>query len=407
MKKNDLMGLLVYALMLGGVAIVVFSIIRPAFSNETYSKVLPMNGIVFMILAFAAGIVLTALLLELGHLLGAKLGGYKVSSWNCLGLRFKRNNEGKMKIGFGGFDGLTGETKVVPNDIKKSNPRRIVYTPMIFFLLEVIGCVIWCSVSLAKSEGGEYSAYWSYIFAVVVLTTACAIFFYDIFPATLDSKNDGRMLTILTSQTNVEAYNRILVNEDLVARGEPVEGDLVYEDVTNFTIMMNNTIMFDCIKKGDYEKALGILDLTIACKEKVSATNYNEATAIKTALILLTRPEEEAKQFYIDLPLEQKKYFVGLNSNACRAAYILVSAIVEDAPGEAEIALRNCDVGYRVKNGEKLSAAEDLVVLAVKKAYEKHPDWDLSEYAFPKPGSEEKPVAPEEPEKAPEEPKDE
>lgn len=392
--------------MLGGIAIVVFSIIRPAFMNETYSSVLPMNGIVFMILAFVAGIVVTALVLELGHLLGAKIGGYKVTSWNCLGLGFKRNKEGKMKFKAGGFDGLTGETKVVPNDIQKSNPRRIVYTPMILFLLEVIGCVIWCSVSLARSES-EPSAYWSYIFAVVVLTAACAIFFYDIFPATLDSKNDGKMLTILTSQTNVEAYNRILVNEDLVERGEPVEGDLVYEKVTNFTIMMNNTIMFDSIKKGDYEKALGILDLTIACKDDVSATNYNEATAIKTALILLTKPEEEAKEYYIALPLEQKKYFVGLNSNACRAAYILVSAVVEDASGEAEIALRNCEVGYRLKDGEKLSASEDLVVLAVKKAYELHPDWDFSEYAFPKPSEEAEATPAEEAEKAPEEPKDE
>lgn len=398
------MGLLVYALMLGGVAIVVFSIIRPAFTSDTYGHLVPFNGIAFMIVAFVAGIVATALILELGHLIGAKLGGYKITYWCCLGIRFKRNKEGKMKIGFGSFDGLTGETKVVPNDVVKSNPRRMVYTPMILFLVEVIGCVIWCSISLARSQS-EPSAYWSYIFAVVVLTVACAIFFYNIFPATLDSKNDGRMLTILTSQTNVEAYNRILVNEDLVARGEPVEGELVYENVTNFTIMMNNTIMFDAIKKGDYEKALGILDLTIACKENVSSSNYNEATAIKTALILLTKPAEEAKQYYIDLPLEQKKYFVALGSNACRAAYILVSAVVEDSSGEAEIALRNCEVGYRIKNGENLSASEELVSLAVAKAYELHPDWDFSEYEFPKPGSE--PAPEKEPEKAEEEEKGE
>lgn len=402
MKKSTLMGLLVYALMIGGVAVVVFTIIRPLIMNNATSA--PMNSIIFILLAFVAGVVGTALVLELGHLIGAKLGGYKVTSWTCLGFRFKRNSGGKMKFGFGGFDGLTGETKVVPKDIQKSNPRRIIYTPLFLFLLEVIGLVVWCVAAQ------HFEDTWGYIFAVVVLTVGCAIFLYEIFPATLDAKNDGQYLGVFSNQTNVEAYNRILVNEDLVARGQPIDEEMIFTDVTNFTVKMNNTIMFDAVKKGDYEKALGILELTIACKDKVSDSIYNEAVAIKTAIIILTKPEEEAKEFYIALPHLQKKYIAGIPSEACRAAYILISTVIEESSAEVEIALRNCEVGYRIKDGETLTASEDLVVLAIKKAYELHPDWDFSEYEFPK--TEEKPEAPAEsegeqkPENEPEEKKE-
>ena len=137
MKKNDVMGYIVYALMLGGAVGVGFGVIRPIL-NETPRSELPMEGILLILLSVLVGAVLSAVVLELGHLLGAKIGGYKITSWNCLGLCWKRGKDDKFKFTFSGFDGLTGETKVVPKDVEKSNPRPMIFMPLVLFLIEVV-----------------------------------------------------------------------------------------------------------------------------------------------------------------------------------------------------------------------------------------------------------------------------
>ena len=99
MKKNDVMGYVVYAIMLGGAIGVGFGMIRPLL-NDTAAEELPMPGILLVLLSVLAGAVLSAIVLELGHLLGAKIGGYKVTSWNCLGLCWKRGKDDKFKFTF-------------------------------------------------------------------------------------------------------------------------------------------------------------------------------------------------------------------------------------------------------------------------------------------------------------------
>ena len=101
MKKNDVMGYIVYALMLGGAVGVGFGVIRPILNDTNVAKELPMPGILLILLSVLVGAVLSAVILELGHVLGAKIGGYKVTSWNCLGLCWKRGKDNKFKFTFG------------------------------------------------------------------------------------------------------------------------------------------------------------------------------------------------------------------------------------------------------------------------------------------------------------------
>jgi hypothetical protein len=82
------------------------------------------------------------LFIELGHIIGCKFGHYDITSVNILGLNFKKQENGKYKFSFSEFDGFTGETKYVPEGCEKSNPRHIIYMPLVFLLIEVIALAV-------------------------------------------------------------------------------------------------------------------------------------------------------------------------------------------------------------------------------------------------------------------------
>jgi hypothetical protein len=383
MKKNDVMGYVVYALMIAIAAVVGFAIIRPIFSDSNYTDVVPLNnGILFIFIAVVTGLLLGAALLELGHFIGAKMGHYEVTSWDCLGVCVKKDAKGKTKVAFSSFDGLTGETKVIPTDIKKSNPRHMIYMPLFFFLLEVVACVTTMVYSQTKATAGDIAWIWGYVFSITVLAISGIIFLYDVFPAPLDSKNDGYLITILTSETNVEAYNQMLVAEDKIAHGFPAGATPVYESVTDFTARVNDITLYEDLKKDDFVGALKILEYTIACKKTISGNIYHNAIAQKTAILLYTEPLEKVKQFYVDLPLEDKKYIAGLNTGACVRAYILISGLIEDSLSETETAMDKADSAVKGSGSDKKPIEEKLIVDSVKKVLTRHPDWDLSSYGF-------------------------
>lgn len=392
MKKNDVMGYVVYALMIAIACIVAFVVIRPIFSDTSYANVLPMNGFVFVLLAILAGYFLGAILIELGHLLGAKIGKYKIISLNILGLCFSHKADGSRKVGFASFDGLTGETRVVPLDVKKSNPRHMISMPLVLFLLEVIACVTVMVISKVFVSQDDLVWIWGYVFALVTLAVSGVLYLYDIFPAQLDGKNDGYLIPILTNQTNTEAYNRMLVAEDRLANGLSAGDMPVYESVTDFTSRVNDVKLYEDLKKGDYQDALRIVELTIKCKKDVSSRVYGAAISQKVAITLMSSPLEEAKSFYIALPLEDKKHVASLSCGPSVRAYILVSGLIEDSLSETEAAMDHADAAIKASGSDKKPIEEKLVKEAVEKVLAVHPDWDLSAYGFKAAPKEKEPV---------------
>ncbi len=377
MKKNDVMGYIVYAIMLGAAVGVGFGVIRPLLTDKSITGQLPMEGFLLILLSVLAGLVLTAVVLELGHLLGAKIGGYKVASWTCLGIAFKRDKQGKMKVGFGGFDGLTGETKVVPNDVEKSNPRPFIFMPLVLFLLEVILCV---ALIVFGNNSAVQGAVTLKIVGITVLTVGCLIFIYDIFPAALDSKNDGAYFVIFNSKTNVIAYNQILMAEDKMAHGEDVGETKIYESVTDFTVKLNEVALYKALNEKNFDEALRINEFTINSKNSVSSKIYLNAVAQKMALHLYLNPLDEAKEEYINLKLEEKKFIANLSTGPAVRAYILISGLVEESEGETKLAMDKAEVAIKNSGEDKRSAEEYLMKEALKKIIKKHENWDFSEY---------------------------
>lgn len=381
MKKNDLMGYIVYALMLGGAVWVGLSFIRPTISDENFATYIPMNGVVLVLLAVLVGVLLNAVILELGHLLGAKLGHYKVVSWTCLGIQFKRGKDDKFKGGFGPFDGITGETKVVPLDAKKSNPRQMIYMPLVLFLIEVAICVVLMSVGKSAMNAGNGSMITVYLIALVILTVGCLIFLYNTFPIALDTKNDGQFITIFNNQANVQAYNEILIANDKMSRGEDVGKTPIYETVTDFTVKMNDVALYKALQEKNFEEALRINELTINCKDRVSSRTYLNAVAQKMALHLYLDPLNEAIEEYKYLKHDEKRFIADLSSAPAVRAYLLVSGLVEDSEGEVKVAMDRADAAIKASGEDKRPVEEELMKEALKMAIERHPDWDFSEYA--------------------------
>ena len=78
MKRNDFAVFMAYVCMFAVALLVGLLVIRPIMSD--YGASFPINFVVLVVLSLIVGIVVNGLLLEGGHLLGAKIGGYEVLS---------------------------------------------------------------------------------------------------------------------------------------------------------------------------------------------------------------------------------------------------------------------------------------------------------------------------------------
>ena len=137
MKKEDIASIIVYLLMIGAAVVVGLTAVKEVFLWHYHFS---LNNYVFAILAILAALIVNIVGLEVFHVLGAKAGHYKILSVNVLWLCF-RKKEGKWKLGFKDFDGLTGETKVAPKD-EKSKLGLYVWLPVLAYFVELIACIV-------------------------------------------------------------------------------------------------------------------------------------------------------------------------------------------------------------------------------------------------------------------------
>ena len=232
MRKEDLISDLLYLLMAGIVLLVGFLVITPAINNGLLGREMPEN-VLFIIVSLIVGIVLNVILMEVGHLIRAKIGGYTILSTNILGFNFYKdfsNNsaKGQLKFRFKSFNGLTGETIIEPKQ-EKSNPMFYVFFPLILFLLEF--CAMYLVVMLAPKDADTHFETIQIIkYGLVISTTiAGCMVLYDYFPAKLDTMNDGYRLISLKKKINIEAFNSQLSME-----AHEYKGDLNYEIKINW-----------------------------------------------------------------------------------------------------------------------------------------------------------------------------
>lgn len=377
MKKEDISGIIVYLIII--VLAVVFGLaVLQANANDMTLSGFPY--VMFIIGSVVGGALFNSIMFELAHVLGAKIGKYDILSVNILGLCFYKS-EGKTKFKFASFDGLTGETRIVPKKgmENRANPYPYLFFGSLFFAIEAIAVML--SFSLLRVAGART---WRNDLAFGLLTGGAIgliILIYNILPIHVDSMTDGYRLTMVSNPKNKEAFNELLRVEHEIEMGNTDIEVKVFDDITNFTADLNLNKVYALLDQKKYQEAEEILDKIIAAKDSVSAKVHIRAIAQKIFINLSTKPLEEAKEYYEkEVPVAERREISNDVSMASIRAYLLMSGLLDKSRSECIIALNNV---YRAFKHTPKNRQETEVMLfneALERVISAHPDWELEGY---------------------------
>ena len=376
MKKEDITGLIVYLIIIALAIIFGLTVLQTHNSESSLSG---FQYVLYIIGAVVVGAIFNGILFELAHVLGAKLGKYNILSVCILGLCFYKDN-GKAKFKFSSFDGLTGETKIVPKEgmVDKANPYPYLFFGSIFFAIEAIAVMIVFSfLRNAEDFGLRDIAYG----VLTVGAIGLVILLYNILPLHIDSMTDGYRLTMVSNPKNKAAFNELLRVEYEISQGNNDVEVKVFDEITNFTADLNLNRVYALLEKREYKAAEEILDKIIKAKQEVSEKVYIRARAQKIYINLYTKDLEEAKEYYEkEVPVSERREISNDVSMASIRAYLLMSGLLDKSRSECIIALNNV---YRAfKHTPKNRQHTEIMMFneALDKVIAAHPDWELDGY---------------------------
>ncbi|MBQ6731163.1 MAG: hypothetical protein IJR08_04570 [Bacilli bacterium] len=377
MKKEDISGIVVY------LVIIVLAVVFGLTVLQTHASESTLSGfpyVLYIIGAVLSGAIFNSILFELAHVLGAKIGKYDILSVNILGFCFYKS-EGKTKFKFASFDGLTGETKIVPKKdmCDKANPYPYLFFGSLFFAVEAIAVMV--SFSLLR-DAAHPSGKDDLAFGLLTLgAIGFVILLYNILPIRVDAMTDGYRLTMVSNPKNKAAFNELLRVEHEIEIGNTDIEVKVFDEITNFTADLNLNRVYALLDQKKYQEAEAILDKIIDAKDSVSAKVHIRARAQKIFINLVTKTLDEAKEYYEkEVPVSERREISNDVSMASIRAYLLMSGLLDKSRSECIIALNNV---YRAFKHTPKNRQETEVMLfneALEKVTTAHPDWDLEGY---------------------------
>jgi hypothetical protein len=371
MKKEDFLSIFVYLLMLLIALFIGLQIIQPAVNDLNYSQA---QSYEFAIITIIIGVVINALIFELGHILGAKIAGYGILSVNILGFNFFRAG-GKWRFRFKGFNGLTGETKIFAKKAK-SSPRLHLFGPLIFYILEFIA-VILLFVFLPKDNVVHHAG-------LIVAGIGAMLIVYNIMPFRLDTLTDGYYLQLLSKKVNVEAYNELTRIEAAVYENKEVTDVKVFDQITTLTATVNMYKYYEYLDKKDYENALSIIEPIITTKTSLEEDVRGRAQAQKLYILLITKPKEAVDLYWNEeLTTKDRKFIANDATLETLRAYLLFNALVSKSESEAAYTITRVPKALRLRVNDNRKEQEiTLFNECLAKARELNPDWHLENPKF-------------------------
>ena len=376
MKKEDITGLIVYLIIIALAIIFGFTVLQTHNAESSFSGI---GYVLYIIVAVVVGALFNAILFELAHIIGAKIGKYTILSVNILGFCFYKDNE-KTKFKFSSFDGLTGETKIVPKEgmVEKANPYPFLFFGSLLFVIEAIAVMVVFSIFRHAEDAFLRDV------AYAVLTVGAiglVILLYNILPMRIDSMTDGYRLTMVSNPKNKAAFNELLRVEYEIAQGNDNVEVKVFDEITNFTADLNLNRVYALLDKKEYKPAEEILDKIIAAKQEVSEKVYIRARAQKIYINLYTRNLEEAKEYYEkEVPVAERREISNDVSMASIRAYLLMSGLLDKSRSECIIALNNVYRAFKHTPKNRQHTEVELFNEALEKVVAAHPDWELEGY---------------------------
>lgn len=331
MKKEDVISTLVYLVMLVIVVIVGYFIISA--NSEAILSSLGNNSSAiygFVIISLIIGVLINVIFVEVGHALGAKIGGYKILSFNVFGLCFYKvlvNDKLKTKFGFKSFDGLAGETKILPSNKKeKHNPVAYIIFPFVLILLEFLALYL----SFMFISDDSNFAFIKY--AIVLIATVGGLFIlYDYIPFKLDAATDGYRYTLLVKKINVEAYNTRLEIEGNILLNKDNKNYKVFDEITDYTADVNFLSIYNYLENNDFKSSYELVNKIINTTSKVSNETILKAKMWYLYLLLKEDKLDEAKKYFEEFDDSATSYLKKNNSLLTLRTYNLYLIKVEKA----------------------------------------------------------------------------
>ncbi len=380
MKKEDVLGLIIYLVIIALAIVFGITVLQTHNAESALNGV--WNGFAYVLYVAGAvilGAIFNASLYELGHVLGAKVGKYEILSVTILGLCFYKD-EGKRKVRFSSFDGLTGETKIVPKKgmEDKANPYPYLLFSSLFFIIEAIAVmVVFTIFKNAENYALRDVAY----FVLTVGAIGLVILVYNILPFRIDSMTDGYRLTMVSNPKNRAAFNELLRVEYEIQQGNQDVEVKIFDEITNFTADLNLNKVYALLDKKEYSAAEEILDKIIAAKDGVDGKVYIRARAQKIYINLITRDLEEAKAYYDkEVPVSERREISNDVSMASIRAYLLMSGLLDKSRSECIIALNNVYRAFKHTPKNRQQTEITLFNEALDRVCKAHPDWELDGY---------------------------
>lgn len=373
MKKEDVLSLGIYLVMIAAAIITGLTVVQNTFADH-YHIGNVFNAYLFAILVIVLGLLLNIIMLEVCHSIGAKIGKYDVISFNVLGFCWQKK-EGKWKFSFKDFDGLTGETKVAPKG-KQSKLGPYIWFPVLMYFIELVSCIV--LYTLANNKGLAYDSplHWMAVAAILLIIISSMIALYNLAPMKLDSMTDGYRLTLITKKENVEAFNELMRIEALQMEGKPVGEIRIFPEITEFTASINLISVYEELQKGNFVRAEELIDMIAVDPSKVSSSTYHRLLAQKLYIKIMTLPLEEVKEYYDkEINDNVRKFIANDLSMESLRAYILIAGLLDDSNAEIEFAKSRQHRALKRTIPARVKIEEKLFADALEKVYAAHPDW--------------------------------
>jgi len=380
MKKESVLGFIVWIIIFALALLFGFVFLNNYFPSSGFTR---WQFVGFFAGAIVAGLVFNSILFELAHVIGAKIGRYKVLSICILGIMFDLQ-PGKKHFGFGKFDGLTGETKIIPSmnlpEKKKHNPVPYSIMGTVLFAIELLICVVlfvWFGND--KNQSLTRLAY----FLLTMATVGALILIYNIVPFKLDTMTDGYRLRVMSNKTNKEAFNQLLYAQAGIDTTNTVAENKEVKHVENvFTQDIKLNEVYKMLSQEDYVKAEKLVDeLLNDNKVKDNEKLLLRSKAQKAYIQLISKDKDEAKLYCNNyISLDDRKYMSEDGTMPCIRAYCLMAGLLDKSQSECIYVLKKAYKAYKHTPVGMQKIEIRLYNKALNKVLEAHPNWELKEY---------------------------
>lgn len=379
MKKQDVAGLIVYALMVVIALLVALLIIRPLFEKGIFAGPMPLYYL-WTFLIIIGSLVLNAIGLELLHLLGAAVGGYKVVEFTVFGISIYKK-EGKWRFGFKTFDGLTGATVVAPKN-EKSKLAAYVWFPIIGYIIELVTGVVLYSIfsGVDRAAPGADFCHLIALISIVAVTVSSMLALYNFVPFELDSETDGHRLVLITKKINQEAYNELMRIEYLQREGLPVDNIRIFDEITEFTANINLMSVYEHLSKEEFVEAEKLIDDIIVNPEKITRNTYYRLLAQKLYIKIMTLPVAKANEYYEENIDDKVRRFISNDvSMESVRAYILIAGMLDESQAEVYYAMSCVKKAMKRALPSRAAIEDKLYKSAFEIVKKNHPLWEWEE----------------------------